>query len=470
MSTAESKITDSAIIDTVSSAFLTIDDAASTYATKSSLTQTANDVTFKFSESGGYNIVKNGGFKNGLSGWWEAEHQSNGTNMSASVRSDSNEWVLDGTYALVMRSTNNTSGEYRVDSQKFKVKKYTNYTLSYLVAAHRVTEIGHYIRGNEWTILDSMRYCPKTGGENRSDWTRITHTFNTGDNHQISINFIHFITGNDAYSWITDVMINEGEVALPWSPHPSEIYEGSTAIDANGVTIYNGAIAVKNNAGELVMSSDVNGNLIIQSSVTTGGLNNKYGTIKLLDEQSRTVFYGSKDGVKATKINFYKDYVLNEHGVINDAASNTSIGWDGLYQSNNYGLNPGWESVVEIKDGMFSSWNNSTPSSKLRILDGQFLDDIYISGSYLKSTNGYTKLPNGLIMQWGVLNDHIDGLITFPIAFPNSVLHLSGNINNSSDSWGGNLYFQRNSGSSFRAVVLNRPTKTYTVNWIALGY
>ena len=41
MSSAESKITDSAIIDTVSSAFLSKDDAASTYATKSSLTQTS---------------------------------------------------------------------------------------------------------------------------------------------------------------------------------------------------------------------------------------------------------------------------------------------------------------------------------------------------------------------------------------------------------------------------------------------
>lgn len=261
MSSAEQKITDSAIINTVSSVFLTKNDAASTYATKSSLTQTANDVTFKFSQSGGYNIVKNGGFKNGLSGWWKAEYQQNGTNMSVSVWSDSNEWVLDGTYALVIRSTNNTSGEYRVDSQKFKVKKYTNYTLSYWVSAHRVTEIGHFIRGNEWNILDSRRYCPKTGGKNRNDWTRITHTFNTGDNHQISINFIHFITGNDAYSWITDVMINEGEVALPWSPHPSEIYEGSTAIDANGVTIYNGAITVKNNAGQIMLQGDGNGNL-----------------------------------------------------------------------------------------------------------------------------------------------------------------------------------------------------------------
>lgn len=273
MSSAESKITDSAIINTVQStinkaksdaiagANSSTDNKLKSYATKSEVTQTTNNITFKFSSSGGYNIVKNGGFKNGLSGWHEAAYYPNGTGRSIIIFNDSDDWVLDGTYALCIRSTNNTSGEFRADSQKFKVKRNTTYTLSYLVAAHRLTEMGHFIRGNEWELIDSMRYCPGMGGKNRKNWTRITQTFNTGNNHQISLNFIHFITGNDAYSWVTDVMINEGEIALPWSPHPDEIYNGNTVIDGSGVTINNGALRVKNKAGQTTIEADSAGNL-----------------------------------------------------------------------------------------------------------------------------------------------------------------------------------------------------------------
>ena len=137
----------------------------------------------------------------------------------------------------------------------------TNYTKSYLVAAHRVTKMGHYIRGNEWEVVTSKDYVPSEGGKDRNNWTRITQTFNTGANHQISINFVHFTTDNDAYSWITDVMINEGDIALPWSPHPDEIYSGNTVVDASGVKIYNGAITVLNNAGQIVLQGDSNGDL-----------------------------------------------------------------------------------------------------------------------------------------------------------------------------------------------------------------
>lgn len=46
----------------------------------------------------------------------------------------------------------------------------------------------------------------------------------------------------------------------------------------------------------------------------------------------------------------------------------------------------------------------------------------------LKATNGYTKLPNGLIMQWILTNSTADGVqvtITFPIPFPNQCLNIN---------------------------------------------
>ena len=61
-------------------------------------------------------------------------------------------------------------------------------------------------------------------------------------------------------------MLNEGE-EQPWSPHPDEIYNGSTVIDASGVTINNGALTVKNNSGATVLRGDSNGNLDITGTV-----------------------------------------------------------------------------------------------------------------------------------------------------------------------------------------------------------
>lgn len=47
----------------------------------------------------------------------------------------------------------------------------------------------------------------------------------------------------------------------------------------------------------------------------------------------------------------------------------------------------------------------------------------------VKNTNGYTKLPNGLIIQWGLTGTTSDGgtavTVTFPIAFPTAVVHVS---------------------------------------------
>lgn len=307
ISSAEQKITDTAIINTVQStinnakdeAILSANNATDTkllsYATTASMELNNNQLKLSFSSSGGYNLVKNGGFKNGLTGWHEGLYNPNGTNRSIEIVNESSEWVLDGTYALCMRSTNNTSGEFRVDSQKFKVKRNTTYTLSYLVAAHRVTKMGHYIRGNEWDIITTKDYLPGEGGKNRNNWTRITQTFNTGDNHQININFIHFTTENDAYSWITDVMINEGDIALSWSPHPDEIYSGNTTIDASGVTIYNGAITIKNNAGLDVIKGDKDGNITIKGIFEQYAVNTGYKSIEI-QNNNINIYDWTRDG------------------------------------------------------------------------------------------------------------------------------------------------------------------------------
>ena len=99
--------------------------------------------------------------------------------------------------------------------------------------------------------------------------------------------------------------------------------------------------------------------------------------------------------------------------------------------------------------------------------------------------NGWTKLPNGLIIQWGIVTTSTvsnNRTVTYPIPFPHKVLavvptpsttlgysfHISGasqgiyNITNSSFDWHylDTLYAWRNDSSVY----------TYCAYWMAIGY
>ncbi|MBB6622576.1 hypothetical protein H7E67_03950 [Clostridium gasigenes] len=51
-------------------------------------------------------------------------------------------------------------------------------------------------------------------------------------------------------------------------------------------------------------------------------------------------------------------------------------------------------------------------------------DDIFLK-DFSRNENGYTPLPNGFLMQWGITNNapnSVDARATFPIQFPNRML------------------------------------------------
>ena len=62
----------------------------------------------------------------------------------------------------------------------------------------------------------------------------------------------------------------------------------------------------------------------------------------------------------------------------------------------------------------------TTPNKELTVVgDISATGTLYThSSSYLLSSNGYTKLPNGLIMQWGLLPDTAGNQVSVPVTFP----------------------------------------------------
>ena len=87
-------------------------------------------------------------------------------------------------------------------------------------------------------------------------------------------------------------------------------------------------------------------------------------------------------------------------------------------------------------------------------------------GSFLAAQNGYTPLPNGLILQWGKVSDDF-AIYNFPIAFPNAAFALIGQ----QISGGGSskVYVEIISKSQFKVFEGSGATAGTKFYWFAIG-
>ena len=65
------------------------------------------------------------------------------------------------------------------------------------------------------------------------------------------------------------------------------------------------------------------------------------------------------------------------------------------------------------------------------LLSGHLTRKDYVDGVSVQSTNGYTILPNGLMLQWGIYSSSVAGneVQTFTHPFPNNCFIVTGNMN-----------------------------------------
>ena len=114
-----------------------------------------------------------------------------------------------------------------------------------------------------------------------------------------------------------------------------------------------------------------------------------------------------------------------------------------------------------------------------------YANDFYF-GQYSKNQPGYTKLPNGLIMQWGILNMDINPPDSFsfdvilPIAFPTETLYCSGNVNynftKDNDHYIEHINVSIQTLGSDRLRIKGRDVgvldtaSRFQVHWFAIGY
>ena len=255
VSEAESKITDEAITNTVSKSFYTKGDIDNKgYQTSSQVQQTVDNLQFKFSQSGGYNLIRNSAFKNGLKYWtairWD---NSAGGNHNIQVEQVGSYWTISNRNSINVYVDNLTSNSLGkplnagFDSDLFPVNEGSTYTLNCLLAVHRAYGVtiemlcynsnGDRLVGNNSIYISGI----KMGGKDRNNWTPVKHTFTTqqGATHCRLRLFLGEWTGesDNVHVWLAEPIVTEGSSSVMWTPSADEVYDGITIIDKDGIQV-----------------------------------------------------------------------------------------------------------------------------------------------------------------------------------------------------------------------------------------
>jgi len=248
---AEQKITDSAIISTVSKTFISKADAEITYSTKASMTLTENQLRLDFSGVTGKNNFKTSSGDSYPNGKCELEHHDWGYSAYMG-NGKAYRWQVTGNACRARFSKCITkNGVYSVSFfAKSLGGNYPTLTIDLCDKGHHKA----YRVTKEWVLC-------KYENITISNYTKEVYNF-----LDINCNYTASLPWD---MLISNIMINEGPQCLPWSENGSELIAGSTQIDASGVTIYNGALTVKNKTNQDVLTANAAGNLSMVGMITT---------------------------------------------------------------------------------------------------------------------------------------------------------------------------------------------------------
>ena len=275
------------------------------YVTQSELNLTSENLEVKFSESGGSNLVKNGAFKNGTSYWTKW-----GSPSSYEVGNSANGYGQE----LRIVTTGSDQGAYQtIEGLRIGIP---HTVVADVWVASGTCLIYINIDGTWWSS------SPSSG----TGWKKLSITF-TPTKSTVKLLIGRGREGANGDYRFTGIRMYEGEAIQAWTPHHSEVYNGSTVIDASGVTVNNGALRVKNNAGKTVLEGDSNGNLVLSGTLKSESSNGLYaslssGGLTLRDSQKseevlrlNTSFFASNRDMNGVTFAMpqYSDFIRFSH-------------------------------------------------------------------------------------------------------------------------------------------------------------
>ena len=287
MSSAESKITESAITNTVKKNFYTKSETdkqitSKGYQTSSQVQQTVNAFELKFQESGGYNLLYNGDFKNGTTHWYNS-------GFKIVVNSG---YSCPNKRAMVASGVIGTTKHFYQTASNIKggVDHYTVSYWYYVSDGTNGTTNPYYHCQCTVTYTDGTKAYPSYNHTTFNKWIKASMTIDrpSGKTFQsIAVNFYCRDTTRSVY--ISEVMFEEGEVVNRFTPNPNEVYDGITTIDKDGIIVKssnvksktsmsaNGFKITKTDTNEDVFKVNSNGRLLLDGEFTTHNGTRKSG-------------------------------------------------------------------------------------------------------------------------------------------------------------------------------------------------
>ena len=403
------------------------------YASNSDIVQTANDLTIKFTESGGYNLLQNGHADKGTSYWVNngggLNHNANagggatgnffGTDLPHGI--SYHDWVklLPNTHYVYQAKIWSNAAFGGLGSAPL------HYWFSY-DAANGVSD--------GYTILDYQQNVPHTG-----TWTQCYVHFVTG-NSNIFFKPIIWHNGVTTSIFVTELMLSQSRVVQPWSPHPSEVYSGITQIDKDGIRVHhsnansythmapdgffvnnNGTDVVQVTASGLYVQGNITSGSTIQGARITGStFNSSNDVFQVLEDGTIETSYLAVNGAVSTdKLNVNDIENASYPKVLTEATT--------VYISPNGGVN-----AEEFYDGAYFTSLSNMLSVAPRNLNGYTLTIKLMSDLYENAA-----------LTWfhsGQVNFEMQGNTIFGYFYgygPSMCYRLYGNTNaNSSGAWG----------------------------------
>ncbi|SFJ26068.1 hypothetical protein SAMN02910355_1844 [Terrisporobacter glycolicus] len=281
--TAEQKLTPNGLTTIIGDSYITPTVLVNKgYATTSDVTHAVGSWSAKFTESGGYNKLYNGDFKNGLTHWIK------GGNIDSVIATTLS--CPDNMHGIDMPGQIGKTACY---SQEFAYDRIGKLTLSYWTY---ITTSGVNGTTNPYSNIQvvvyytdgTTSYLSSKTHSTTNTWEKISFTMNLSKRpNKIKVELINRDTTKRLY--FSNIMLEYGEISTEFTPNPNEIYDGITSIDKDGITVEasnvkskthigaNGFKITKTDTNEDVFSVGSDGRLNLDGIFTTHNGSRKSG-------------------------------------------------------------------------------------------------------------------------------------------------------------------------------------------------
>lgn len=206
---------------------------------------------------------------------------------------------------------------------------------------------------------------------------------------------------------------------------------------------------VVNTSAFYISNGTTNTGISLPTSVQWGGTNQflhaNGSWVAVTPAGSNTSIQYSNNGVISANAGFTYDYSVSTLGIGSNVSLNTS----------------------SLKIGN-ATVNASINSSSINVNSIKVNSNTAYLGSSITSSNGYTWLPNGLMMQWGkVTANNSGGNITFANVFPTQLFSIQFTTNTS--TWNSTYTPQLIASNTSTANVRTGNATSTTVFYMAIG-